>query len=128
MNLNFRLRDYTPATTEPDGPNGCGVYTDNGTFSIIFQDGTVSLEVKSPSAPGTWLFVLCGWCTLILTGGTVYAARHRTCTLKPIGSAEKQFSSEIMNGKVAVEWFKKFMGKRRRRTEGNEELDKRIRR
>nr|KMM70445.1 hypothetical protein CPAG_06757 [Coccidioides posadasii RMSCC 3488] len=120
MNLNFRLRDYTPATTEPDGPNGCGVYTDNGTFSIIFQDGTVSLEVKSPSAPGTWLFVLCGWCTLILTGGTVYAARHR--------SAEKQFSSEIMNGKVAVEWFKKFMGKRRRRTEGNEELDKRIRR
>ncbi|KMP05110.1 hypothetical protein CIHG_03603 [Coccidioides immitis H538.4] len=44
------------------------------------------------------------------------------------GSAEKQFSSEIVNGKVAVEWFKEFMGKRRRWTEGNEELDKRIRR
>ncbi|KAI1467810.1 Clavaminate synthase-like protein [Daldinia caldariorum] len=152
-NINFRLCDYTPATAAPESENGCGAHRDYGTFSIIFQDGTAGLEIESPAQPGTWLpvpadkvVVLCGWCAFIVSGGELRAVRHRVrrqpgvrrlsavlfvapdldVALKPItpeGSEVVRFSSEIMDGKIDVRWFKECMGKRWRYREGNAHLE-----
>lgn len=51
-NINFRLCDYTPSTADPASENGCGAHRDYGTFSIIFQDGTLGLEIEDGSCPG----------------------------------------------------------------------------
>ncbi|KAI1406078.1 Clavaminate synthase-like protein [Hypoxylon fuscum] len=151
-NLNFRLCDYPPATAAPESENGCGAHRDYGTFSIIFQDGTSGLEIEDPSQPGGWLPVpadkvvmLCGWCAYIVSGGELRAVRHRVrrqpgvrrlsavlfvapdldVALKPItqGKDAARFSSEVMEGKLNVGWFKEFMGKRWRWREGNAQLE-----
>ncbi|KAI0889958.1 Clavaminate synthase-like protein [Annulohypoxylon maeteangense] len=152
QNLNFRLCDYAPETAAPASENGCGAHRDYGTFSIIFQDGTSGLEIEDAAHPGSWVPVpadkvvmLCGWCAFVLSGGALRAVRHRVrrqpgvrrlsavlfvapdvdVALKPIttGSHAAQFSSEVLQGKVSVGWFKEFMGKRWRWREGNAQLE-----
>ncbi|KAL7625867.1 hypothetical protein AAE478_005090 [Parahypoxylon ruwenzoriense] len=147
-NINFRLCDYAPDTAAPQSENGCGAHRDYGTFSIIFQDGTAGLEIESASQPSEWLpvpadkvVVLCGWCAFIVSGGELRAVRHRVrrqagvrrlsavlfvapdldVVLKPVISGDHtvQFSSEVLESKVNVGWFKEFMGKRWRWREGN---------
>ncbi|KAI8959867.1 Clavaminate synthase-like protein [Daldinia sp. FL1419] len=151
-NINFRLCDYPPVTADPESENGCGAHRDYGTFSIIFQDGNEGLEIERPSQPGVWvpvpadkLVMLCGWCAFIVTGGELRAVRHRVrrqpgvrrlsavlfvapdldVALKPIPQGEHavQFSSDILEAKYNVGWFKEFMGKRWRWREGNAQLE-----
>lgn len=147
--MNFRLCDYHPDTAAPDSSNGCAAHTDYGTFSIIFQDGTPGLELEDPdgiwnTAPRDATVILTGWCALVLSGGTVCAAKHRArrvpgvrrfsavlfmaldtnMKLKPLDSVKpvQFFSGEIMRGDIDVEYFKEAMGKRWRYREGNEDM------
>ncbi|KAI5857447.1 hypothetical protein GGS23DRAFT_587470 [Durotheca rogersii] len=100
--------------------------------------------------PADKVVVLCGWCAYIVSDGELRAVRNRVrrqpgvrrlsavlfvapdldVTLKPIVSVERAlgkpaalFSSEIMEGKINVGWFKEFMGKRWRWREGNAQLE-----
>jgi isopenicillin N synthase-like dioxygenase len=131
QNLNFRLCDYLPATSAPFGANSCGVYTDYGTISVIFQDAQPGLEAEAPDHPDSWIpilgnatIVLCGWYTLILSGGRVRAVRHRVrrvpgvrklstvlfvapdmeVDLKPLEAdkGSRAVSEAIMEGKINV--------------------------
>ncbi|KAH7313722.1 hypothetical protein B0I35DRAFT_435727 [Stachybotrys elegans] len=151
-NINYRLCDYNPITADPLSDNGCGEHTDYGTFSIIFQDGTPGLEMEDSSQPGSWVqvpgdatVVLSGWCAVILSGGHIRATRHRVrrianvrrlsavifvapdldTKLKPLSGvkAVRPFTQVIMNGVLTVGEFKKVMGKKWRRREGNEDSD-----
>lgn len=79
--MNFHLRDYHPNTAAPETSNGCGTHTDYRTFSVIFQDGTPGLELKDAdgkwnTVPGDATVILTGWCALILSGGSICAAKH----------------------------------------------------
>jgi isopenicillin N synthase-like dioxygenase len=131
QNLDFRLCDYTPATAAPFSANSCGVYTNYGTFSIIFQDGQPGLEAEAPDHPDLWIpipgnatIVLCGWCALILSDGCVRAVRHRVrrvpgvrrlstvlfvapdmevdLKLLEVDKGSRAFSEAIMEGKINV--------------------------
>ncbi|KAI1455720.1 hypothetical protein F4805DRAFT_435320, partial [Annulohypoxylon moriforme] len=98
--------------------------------------------------PADKVVMLCGWCAFVLSGGALRAVRHRVrrqpgvrrlsavlfvapdldVALKPIaplatGKDAVHFSSEVLQGKIDVRWFKEFMGKRWRWREGNEKLE-----
>ncbi|KAI4860883.1 Clavaminate synthase-like protein [Hypoxylon rubiginosum] len=147
-NINFRLYDYTPDTAAPQSEIGCGVHRDYGTFSIVFQDETLGLEIESASHPGEWLPVpadsavmLCGWSAFIVSGGELRAVRHRVrrqpgvrrlsavlfvapdlnVALKPIisGKSNVQFSPDVLEGKVNVGRLKEFRDKKWCWREGN---------
>ncbi|KKP07039.1 hypothetical protein THAR02_00918 [Trichoderma harzianum] len=137
-NINYRLCDYNPDTAAPGSDNGCGVHTDYGTFSIIFQDGTPWLEIEDAKQPGRWIqvpedatIILAGWCTVILTGGVrrlsavLFVAPDLDIELKPLEGfcINRAFSDTIITGGVDVKWFKDVMGKKWRHREGNEEPD-----
>ncbi|RMZ76174.1 hypothetical protein DV737_g4948, partial [Chaetothyriales sp. CBS 132003] len=121
-NMNVRLCDYSPDTAS----------------STIFQDGNSGLEIEDPAHPDTWIpvsandfVVLCGWRAHIISGGQLRAVRHRVrgqpgtrrlsavlfiapnldVTLKPLvaGKHAVQFSPNILNGEINVEWFKEIM-------------------
>ena len=148
-NMNFRLCDYHPDTAAPESSNGCGAHTDYGTFSIIFQDGTPGLELedadgKWKAVPGDATVILTGWCALILSGGSIRAAKHRvrrapgvrrlsavlfvapdtSMKLKPLDGTKpaQSLSDRIMRGDIDVEHFKEAMGNRWRYREGNEDM------
>lgn len=150
-NLNFRLCDHNADTADPSSDNGCGAHFDYGTFSIIFQDGTLGLEIEDVHQPGTWIpvpgdatVVLADLCAVVLSGGHITAARHRVrripgvrlsavlvaapgmdAALQPLEGGEpvRRFAEPTLKGEISVGWFKEVMGKRWRWREGNEKLE-----
>jgi isopenicillin N synthase-like dioxygenase len=144
-NNNLRLVDYFPASS-PSGPR-CGEHRDNGTFTIVFQDGAVGgLEFE---VDGRWVqlpanvdaVVSWGWCGAILSDDGVKAAKHRVLRTKPVQkrrttavvfvapdldavlkpvSGGKDWSKRIMEGGLKVGEFKEVISKKWRRREGNE--------
>ena len=150
-NNNLRLIDYFPAAA-PSGPR-CGEHIDYGTYTIVFQDGTVGgLEFETG---GDWVqvpanvdaVVSWGWCAAILSDDRVKAAKHRVMRTRPVqkrrttavvfaapdmdavlkpvtkGDDAGIWSERIMEGKLSVGQFKEVISKRWRRREGNEEGD-----
>ena len=87
-NNNLRLIDYFPCMN-PSGPR-CGEHRDYGTYTIVFQDGSVGgLEFEMK---GKWVkipanveaVVLWGWCGAILSNDSVKAAKHRVVETWPL--------------------------------------------
>lgn len=87
-NNNLRLIDYF---SRPDhkGPR-CGEHTDYGTYTVVFQDGSVGgLEFD---IDGKWIqvpanvdaVVSWGWCGAILGNNRVKAAKHRVLRTQPM--------------------------------------------
>lgn len=94
--------------------------------------------------PGDATVILTGWCALVLSGGSIRAAKHRvrrapgvrrfsavlfvapdtSTKLKSLNGIKpaQSFSNRIMRGYIDVEYFKEAMGKRWRYREGNEDM------
>lgn len=83
MNYNYRLVDYFPVQSKTPR---CGEHRDYGTFTLIFQDGSVGgLEVFSngswvPVPPNADMIFLWGWSAAILSNGRIQAPLHRVVT------------------------------------------------
>lgn len=80
MNYNYRLVDYYPVQSNT---SRCGEHRDYGTFTLIFQDGSVGgLEVFGngawvPLPPNADMIFLWGWSAAILSNGRIQAPLHR---------------------------------------------------
>lgn len=151
-NFNYCLCNYNTDTADPESDNGCGAHTDYSTFTIIFQDGTLGLEMEDAEQPGVWIpmprdatVVLAGWCSVILSSSCIRVTHHwvrRTLgvrrlsavlflapdldvTLQPLESVKvvQPFSERVMVGGFNVEGFKEVAGRKWRRREGNQELE-----
>ena len=147
--MDFRLCDHHPDTAAPESSNGCSAHTDYGPFSIIFQDGTPGLELEDAdgkwnAVPGDATVIVTGWCALVLSGGSIHAARHHvrripgvrrfsavlfvapdtSMKLKPLDGVKpvQSFSDRIMRGDIDVDHFKEAMGKRWSYRERNEDM------
>lgn len=83
MNYNYRLVDYYPVESKS---TRCGEHRDYGTFTLIFQDGSVGgLEVYNngswvPVPPNAGMIFLWGWSAAILSNGRIQAPLHRVVT------------------------------------------------
>ncbi|XP_037039598.1 1-aminocyclopropane-1-carboxylate oxidase-like [Bradysia coprophila] len=88
MNYNYRLVDYYPVHSKS---RRCGEHRDYGTFTLIFQDGSVGgLEVFSngswlPIPPTVGVVFLWGWSAAILSNGIIKAPLHRVVTTRTDG-------------------------------------------
>lgn len=89
MNLNSRLVDYYPVKSTG---TRCGEHRDYGTFTLIFQDGSVGgLEVLTngswvPVPPNAGMIFLWGWSAAILSNGRIQAPLHRVVTPQTDGN------------------------------------------
>ena len=92
MNNNLRLIDYFAASSAPegDGPGPrCGEHRDYGTFTVVFQDGSVGglefeIDGKWIPVPGNIDAVASwGWCGAILSNDCIHAAKHRVVRTEP---------------------------------------------
>lgn len=80
-NNNFRLIDYQRTSSSPR--QGDREHRDPSTATIIFQDGSVELEVQDPSI-GEWravpsheTVIMWGRCGQVFSGGRVKAVNNR---------------------------------------------------
>ena len=94
--------------------------------------------------PGDATVILTGWCALVVSGGTIHAAKHcvrhalgvrrlsavlfvapDTCMkLEPLDGVKpvQYFSNSIMRVDIDVKYFKEAMGKHWHYREGNEDM------
>lgn len=98
FNYNYRMVDYYPVRKET---RRCGEHRDYGSFTLIFQDGTVGgLEVFSnglwsPIPPDAGIIFLWGWSAEILSNRRIRAPLHRVVSVTGDGNLAPRRNAAI---------------------------------